>query len=515
MVNPVSNTQDTTSNNNTINDPLHLASSDNPGMVLTNTPFNGGNFLGWSRNVKMALGAKLKLRFIDGSCHKPAITDENVQRWVRCDYMVTYWILNSMVTELSEAFLYAQSAYELWKEIAERYGQSNGPLIYQLESELSKITQGNLSIAAFFNKLKRCWDELQNLNGLPVCNCGKMQECTCGVLDKVLERDSHLKLIKFLMKLSDEYESVRSQILAMDPLPNVNKAYYIVQQINKQKQVTSHTFDPYAFFANTNNTRHNNNTIREGKKAKKSARIAAHVSSGFEDTVHRETPFDLGAENEIGMGQNGNVDQRLVAAVFSFALFCHPQMNIRLDWVTDTGASDHMTPHFSLFISIRYLSDPIMVHLPDGRSLKVTIVGEVALTPSLILSDVFYIPETLPLKKLWQLSHKLSSPFTVLNKAAYSNVVNTESNLDIQLFHDRLGHTFVSKLVHIPEYDKTRATWTYLIHSKDQIPTLLITFLVYIDNHFKAKPKFIRTDNGTEVINKSCAALFKTKGILH
>ncbi|PWA61804.1 hypothetical protein CTI12_AA369930 [Artemisia annua] len=107
----------TQNNTNTINDPLYLASSDHPAMVLTNTPFNGGNFLGWSRN--------------------------------------------------------------LWKEVAERYGQSNGPLIYQLERELSKITQGNLTIAAFFNKLKRCWDELQNLNGLPVCNCGKMAECTC------------------------------------------------------------------------------------------------------------------------------------------------------------------------------------------------------------------------------------------------------------------------------------------------------------------------------------------------
>ncbi|PWA39367.1 hypothetical protein CTI12_AA506450 [Artemisia annua] len=44
------------------------------------------------------------------------------------------------------------------------------------------------------------------------------------------------KLIQFLMKLNDEYESVRNQILAMDPLPTVNKAYYIVQQIEKQKQ---------------------------------------------------------------------------------------------------------------------------------------------------------------------------------------------------------------------------------------------------------------------------------------
>ncbi|GKE68680.1 hypothetical protein Tco_1526752 [Tanacetum coccineum] len=55
------------------------------------------------------------------------------------------------------------------------------------------------------------------------------------------------------MKLNNEYESVRSQILAMDPLPTVNKAYYIVQQIEKQKQVTNHTFEPTAFFANMNN----------------------------------------------------------------------------------------------------------------------------------------------------------------------------------------------------------------------------------------------------------------------
>ncbi|GJX99863.1 hypothetical protein Tco_0356882 [Tanacetum coccineum] len=61
-----------------------------------------------------------KLGFIDDSCPKPIITDVNLQRWIKCDYMVTCWILNSMVTELSEAFLYAQSACELWKEIVER-----------------------------------------------------------------------------------------------------------------------------------------------------------------------------------------------------------------------------------------------------------------------------------------------------------------------------------------------------------------------------------------------------------
>ena len=40
------------------------------------------------------------------------------------------------------------------------------------------------------------------------------------------------------MGLNSGYEVVRNQILSMDPLPNVNKAYYIVQQVEKQKQMS-------------------------------------------------------------------------------------------------------------------------------------------------------------------------------------------------------------------------------------------------------------------------------------
>lgn len=72
--------------------------------------------------------------------------------------MVACWILNSMIAELSDGFLYAQSAFELWKELSERSGQSNGPLIYQVERELSKVSQGNLTVAAYYNKMKKYWD---------------------------------------------------------------------------------------------------------------------------------------------------------------------------------------------------------------------------------------------------------------------------------------------------------------------------------------------------------------------
>nr|GEW19094.1 hypothetical protein CTI12_AA233370 [Tanacetum cinerariifolium] len=86
--------------------PLYIASSDHPGMVLTITHFNRSKFHGWNRNVRMTLGAKLKLGFIDGFCPKPGVEDVDLQRWIRCDYMVTCWIMNSMVAELSNVFLY-------------------------------------------------------------------------------------------------------------------------------------------------------------------------------------------------------------------------------------------------------------------------------------------------------------------------------------------------------------------------------------------------------------------------
>ena len=49
------------------NDPLFLYNSDHPGMVLVTAPLTGKNFLTWSRSIKIALGAKMKLGFIDGS----------------------------------------------------------------------------------------------------------------------------------------------------------------------------------------------------------------------------------------------------------------------------------------------------------------------------------------------------------------------------------------------------------------------------------------------------------------
>ena len=44
--------------------------------------FNGDNFVNWSRGVKLALGVKNKLGFIDGSLNKPAVISDDYHKWI-------------------------------------------------------------------------------------------------------------------------------------------------------------------------------------------------------------------------------------------------------------------------------------------------------------------------------------------------------------------------------------------------------------------------------------------------
>nr|GFA20774.1 hypothetical protein [Tanacetum cinerariifolium] len=161
--------------------------------------------------------------------------------------------------------------------------------------------QGNLY--AYFNKLKKCWDELYNLNGVLVCPFGKMQECSCNMVEKFLEIEGRSKLVQFLMKLNDDYELVRNQILVMDSLPNVNKAYYIVQQVEKKKQVRNGKRElkqEVKGFRHCTNYGQDGHSVEhcfenigypdsyKGKKNKRTRKMAAHVN------FRPEIPFDMG-----------------------------------------------------------------------------------------------------------------------------------------------------------------------------------------------------------------------------
>ena len=113
-------------------DPLNLQPADHPGLQLISLKLIGQNYQRWSKSARIALRTKGKLGFVDGSCKRPAENTPQFNQWIMCDSMVLRWLLNSMMPELAEVFLYVNSSRELWLELTERFGDSNGPLLYCL-----------------------------------------------------------------------------------------------------------------------------------------------------------------------------------------------------------------------------------------------------------------------------------------------------------------------------------------------------------------------------------------------
>ncbi|GKE90454.1 retrovirus-related pol polyprotein from transposon TNT 1-94 [Tanacetum coccineum] len=63
--------------------------------------------------------------------------------------------------------------------------------------------------------------------------------------------------------------------------------------------------------------------------------------------------------------------------------------------------------------------------------------------------------------------------------------------------------------------DYSRYTWTHFFRSKDETPEVLIDFLTLIQRELHTQVRTVRTDKGTEFLNKTLHAYFAKEGIRH
>ncbi|XP_059306243.1 uncharacterized protein LOC132057633 [Lycium ferocissimum] len=181
----------------------------------------------------IALTAKNKSGFVDGSTREPSAGTDLHRAWSRANNMVISWLLNSLSREISESVLYYSTSKDIWAELEARFGQSSGARLFQLQKELSDLTQGASDIATYFTKMKRLWDELDTLDSFSPCLC----ECSCGAKEKNIKFKQDERLLKFLMGLNDTYCGARGNILMISPLPTVSNAYALLIQEEKQREV--------------------------------------------------------------------------------------------------------------------------------------------------------------------------------------------------------------------------------------------------------------------------------------
>jgi len=88
-----------------------------------------------------------------------------------------------LVKSIADSVIYTKTARQMWVELEERFGQINGAKLYQVKKEMCNVSQGTNDIATYFTKVKGLWDELDDLDEIPVY--------TCNSVEKMLKREQN------------------------------------------------------------------------------------------------------------------------------------------------------------------------------------------------------------------------------------------------------------------------------------------------------------------------------------
>ncbi|XP_074378633.1 uncharacterized protein LOC141720179 [Apium graveolens] len=166
--------------------PFYLGTQDRPGDFITSTRLKGENYDKWADDIQLALEARRKIRFLDGSIKAP-----------RCE--------------------------AAWDTHQTRFALVNGPRIQQLKSSIAKCKQIKImSVETYFGKLSTLWEELNHLEHL--ITCAYCSACTAGQQHE--KRREASRLHQFLMGLCSKYYAhLRTNIFSQDPLRTLDRVF--------------------------------------------------------------------------------------------------------------------------------------------------------------------------------------------------------------------------------------------------------------------------------------------------
>ncbi|GKD55685.1 ribonuclease H-like domain-containing protein [Tanacetum coccineum] len=172
----------------------------------------GSNLIIWASAMKLALHARNKFSFIDGTCLKASYSTSEVlsTQWDRCNAIVLTWIMNSVSQDVYMGLVYSDNASSVWKELESTYDKVDGSVIFNLQN-INNVKQGGSSVADYYHRLNSIWREFDALTKLPKCVCEV--KCACVASSELVLHQQLMKLMQFLIGLDDCYQPIISALL--------------------------------------------------------------------------------------------------------------------------------------------------------------------------------------------------------------------------------------------------------------------------------------------------------------
>ncbi|GAA0140406.1 hypothetical protein LIER_01762 [Lithospermum erythrorhizon] len=260
----------------------------------------------------------------------------------------------------------------------------------------------------------------------------ELKEQFGGILkpNDVVNFDGEERMMQFLIRLGEEYDTIRNQILLMDLLPSVAKTYSMVADVEKRRVVQGNVVEM------------SDNVVMQTRDYPEKTQFNSAKRSGFrkkEDTPHlkfihcrKVGHVKFGCFKIVGFPKwwgntkrnssfnrprNANVNNveyqedemqntplNHIDEVVNFTNYAEFAGNLVVgfsnacdkmscgSWIVDNGASVHVCSDINLFHSINNMSYSISVKLPDDTVRVVKSGGVVKLNSNIMLTDCLYVP---------------------------------------------------------------------------------------------------------------------------
>ncbi|XP_073067135.1 uncharacterized protein [Primulina eburnea] len=361
---------------------------------------------------------------------------------------------------LTDSLLYMSAAYEIWKDLRDRFHQSNAPRIFQLKKRLNELQQGSMDISSYYTRMRTLWDELKDFQPISVCNCGSMKEW--------LNYHNQECVMQFLMGLNESYAQIRAQILMMEPFPIISKTFSLVIQEERQRSIHHDTpassYDQSLAMAAVRGTSnfkgyksdrpvcsHCNfpyHTVdkcyklhgyppshprykqkqSEGKAQDHQTRITSDTQVPKAGEVlsqdHcRQLIAFLSSQIQLGHDNTSVSQQQSNTSAPCFTGTLHSTPIISSSWIIDTGATHHICCALGLFCTLKFFISNVT--LPNGSMVPSTHIGSVKLSSDLTLENVLYVPHfKFNLLSISSLTKQISCSVTFLSDSCQIQVLN-------------------------------------------------------------------------------------------
>ncbi|KAI5353166.1 hypothetical protein L3X38_006059 [Prunus dulcis] len=178
---------------------VHHDSSAAPTIVK----LNGTNYSVWSQLLELHVAGKGKYGYLTGAYAAPALADSNYNKWYAENAIVKGWLIQSMEPDIMQIFLPYKTAKD--------------------------AKQSGRQLVTYYAELQSIWHEIDYRRPNKFTNSSDIL-----LLQQEIEIE---RVYVFLAGLDDVFDRVRSDILRMDPFPNLEKAFSCVRR-EDQRQST-------------------------------------------------------------------------------------------------------------------------------------------------------------------------------------------------------------------------------------------------------------------------------------